>query len=418
MKFQSLRTISSVALVALLITAAGVFSTAPAQNTYGTIVGVVTDETGAVIPGASVTAMNVDTNIVTSAETNQSGDYRILNLLPGNYDLTVETTGFKKSVTAGVTIQVNQSVRIEIAMQVGDVVETVEVSAAAVAQLETTRATLGTVVSNAKVVELPLNGRDFTQLTLLLPGASPGAGAGGFFLIGGQTVAVTGNRSDQNNYTLDGVNNNETFFKHYGIRPSLDAIQEFNVQTNITSAEYGEAAGANINVAIKSGTNQIHGAVFEFLRNDNFDTKTFFATEKSEFRWNQFGATVGGPLIKNRTFWFAHWESFRFRRESTILSTVPTQDMRGGVFTTNVDGTPLGQIFDIETTVEGANGFMRNPFPNNTIPASRFHSTSKTWQEGVFGPFLPNLPAKRTTSSIRRPTSATTTRSTYGSTTA
>ncbi len=113
------------------------------------------------------------------------------------------------------------------------------------AQLETTRATLGTVVSNEKVVELPLNGRDFTQLTLLLPGASPGASAGGFFLIGGQTVAVTGNRSDQNNYTLDGVNNNETFFKHYGIRPSLDAIQEFNVQTNITSAEYGEAAGAN-----------------------------------------------------------------------------------------------------------------------------------------------------------------------------
>ena len=394
MKHRILQGSNPAALVALLTAALGIFSAAPAQNTYGTIVGVVTDESGAVIPGASVTAMNVDTNIVTSAETNQSGDYRILNLLPGTYDLTVETTGFKKSVTAGVTIQVNQSVRIEIAMQVGDVVETVEVSAAAVAQLETTRATLGTVVSNQKVVELPLNGRDFTQLTLLLPGASPGASAGGFFLIGGQTVAVTGNRSDQNNYTLDGVNNNETFFKHYGIRPSLDAIQEFTVQTNITAAEYGEAAGANVNVAIKSGTNEVHGSVFEFLRNDNFDTKTFFATEKSEFRWNQFGAAVGGPVVKNRTFWFANWESFRFRRESTILSTVPTQDMRGGVFTTNVDGTPLGQIFDIETTVEGPNGFMRNPFPNNTIPTSRFHATSKTWQEGVFGPFTPNLPGQ------------------------
>ncbi len=394
MQFQKPRTCIPVVLIALLIAAVGMFSPASAQQTYGTIVGVVTDETGAVIPGASVTAMNVDTNIVTSAETNQSGDYRVLNLLPGTYDLTVETTGFKKSVTAGVTIQVAQSVRIEIAMQVGEVVETVEVSAAAVAQLETTRATLGTVVSNEKVVELPLNGRDFTQLTLLLPGASPGSSAGGFFLIGGQTVAVTGNRSDQNNYTLDGVNNNETFFKHYGIRPSLDAIQEFNVQTNITSAEYGEAAGANINVALKSGTNQVHGAVFEFLRNDNFDAKTFFATEKSEFRWNQFGAAIGGPLVKNRTFWFANWESFRFRRGSTILSTVPTQDMRGGVFTTNVDGTPLGQIFDIGTTVEGPNGLMRDRFPNNTIPSSRFNSTSKTWQDGVFGPFTPNLPGQ------------------------
>ena len=172
MQYQKSGTCIPAALIALLIAAVGIFSPASAQQTYGTIVGVVTDETGAVIPGASVTAMNVDTNIVTSAETNQSGDYRVLNLLPGTYDLTVETTGFKKSVTAGITIQVAQSVRIEIAMQVGEVVETVEVSAAAVAQLQTTRATLGTVVSNEKVVELPLNGRDFTQLTLLLPGAN------------------------------------------------------------------------------------------------------------------------------------------------------------------------------------------------------------------------------------------------------
>ena len=383
------------ALTALLIiVAGGGVTTASAQNTYGTVVGIVTDETGAVIPGASVQATNVGTNLVYIAETSASGDYRILNLLPGTYDVSVEHTGFKKSVTSGITVQVNQSVRVEIALQVGDVVETVEVTAAAVAQLETTRATLGTVVANEKVVELPLNGRDFTQLTLLLPGASPGASAGGFFLIGGQTVAVTGNRSDQNNYTLDGVNNNETFFKHYGIRPSLDAIQEFTVQTNITAAEYGEAAGANVNVAIKSGTNEVHGSVFEFLRNDNFDARTFFAGDKSEFRWNQFGAAVGGPVVRNRTFWFANWESFRFRRESTILNTVPTQDMRNGDFTTNVDGTPLGQIFDIQSTVEGPDGLMRDPFPNNAIPSSRFHPTSKTWQEGVFGPFLPNLPGQ------------------------
>ena len=368
---------------------------ARAQNTYGSIVGVITDESGAVIPGAAVTATNVDTNIVHTSETNQTGDYRFLNLLPGTYDVAVEITGFKKAVQTGIVAQLNQSVRLDIGLQIGDVVETVEVSAAAAAQLQTTRSTIGTVVANEKVVELPLNGRDFTQLTLLLPGASPGASAGGFFLIGGQTVAVTGNRSDQNNYTLDGVNNNETFFKHYGIRPSLDAIQEFTVQTNITNAEYGEAAGANVNVAIKSGTNEVHGSVFEFFRNDNLDARTFFATEKSEFRWNQFGAAVGGPAVKNRTFWFANWESFRFRRNSTRLSTVPTQEMRNGNFATNVDGTPLGQIFDIMSTREGAGGeFIRDPFANNTIPSSRFNPTSVIWQDGVFGPVQPNLPGQ------------------------
>ncbi len=378
-------------LVVLLL---ALSSPALAQNTYGGIVGVVADGSGAVIPGADVTATNANTNVSHLGATNQTGDYRFLTLPPGSYDVMVETPGFKRAVHSGIVVQVNQTVRLDVSLEVGDVVETVEVTGTVAAQLETTRSTLGTVVSNEKVVELPLNGRDFTQLTLLLPGASPGASAGGGFILGGQAVAVTGNRSDQNNYTLDGVNNNETFFKHYGIRPSLDAIQEFNVQTNITSAEFGEAAGANVNVAIKSGTNEVHGSLFEFFRNDNLDARTFFAQERPEFRWNQFGAAVGGPAIKNRTFWFANWESFRFRRDSTILSTVPTQEMRNGVFQSNVDGTPLGQVFDIASTREVANGFARDPFPNNAIPASRFNSTASIWQEGVYGPFLPNLPGQ------------------------
>lgn len=171
---------------------------ARAQNAYGSIVGVISDESGAVIPGAAVTATNTATNIVHSSETNQSGDYRFLTLPPGSYDVAVEITGFKRSIQSGVVVQVNQSVRLDIGLQVGEVVETVEVIASGAAQLQTTRSTIGTVVSNTEIVELPLNGRDFTQLTLLLPGASPGSSAGGFFLIGGQTVAVTGNRSDQN----------------------------------------------------------------------------------------------------------------------------------------------------------------------------------------------------------------------------
>lgn len=382
-------------LALLLVLFFAVSVTASAQHTYGTIVGRVSDEQDAVVPGAKVTSTNRNTNITRSAQTSQTGDYSLLNLLPGPYDVSVEMMGFKKSVAENITVRVNESVRVDLTLQVGDVVETVEVTSSAAPLLETTRPTLGTVVTNEKVVELPLNGRDMTQLTLLLPGASPGASAGGFFVIGGQTVAVTGNRSDQNNYTLDGVNNNETFFKHYGIRPSLDAIQEFTVQTNITSSEYGEAAGANVNVAIKSGTNEVHGSVFEFFRNDNLDARTFFSGEKSEFRWNQFGAAVGGPVIKDRTFWFANWESFRFRRASTLLNTVPTQEMRNGIFQTNVDGSPIGQIFDIASTTRLPDGtFARDPFPNNTIPRDRFNPTSVTWQEGVFGSFLPNRPGQ------------------------
>ena len=327
-KLNLLSASASLGLLAVLWCA--VTGTAYGQNTFGTIVGRIADAQDAVVPGAMVTATNQGTNIARSVQSSGTGDYSVLNLLPGTYDVTVEMDGFKTALIEGVALRVNESVRVDMALQIGEVVETIEVSSSVAPLLETTRSTLGTVVANEKVVELPLNGRDMTQLTMLLPGAAPGASAGGFFIIGGQTVAVTGNRSDQNNYTLDGVNNNETFFKHYGIRPSLDAIQEFTVQTNITSAEFGDAAGANVNVAIKSGTNEIHGSLFEFLRNDKLDSKTYFAQEKSAFRWNQFGAAVGGPVARNRTFWFANWESFRFRRESTILNAVPTQEMRDG----------------------------------------------------------------------------------------
>ena len=312
------------------------------------------------------------------------------------YDVSVEMDGFKKTLIEGINLRVNESVRIDVALEIGDVVETIEVSSSVAPLLETTRSTLGTVVANEKVVELPLNGRDMTQLTMLLPGASPGASAGGFFIIGGQTVAVTGNRSDQNNYTLDGVNNNETFFR--ALRdPALLGCHPRVHRAGPTSPapNSGMLPGANVNVAIKSGTNEIHGSLFEFFRNDKLDARTFFAPERAAFRWNQFGAAVGGPVVRNRTFWFANWESFRFRRESTILSSVPTQEMREGRFLTNIDGSPIGQLYDLLSTQEGADGMLtRQPFDNNTIPQSRFHQLARTWQEGVYGPFLPNQPGQ------------------------
>ena len=380
-------------LISSVLLLAAIPATVWGQSTYGFIVGVVTDESNAVIPGATVTARNEATNIERMVSTGTRGEYRIANLLPGVYTVTVEQASFKKGTKAGVEVRLNESVRVDFTMQIGAVTETVEVTMTA-PLLETSSSTIGRVVTNEKIVELPLNGRDFTRLTLLVPGSSPGQNSGTGFLIGGTPVAVTGNRSDQNNYTLDGVNNNETFFKHYGIRPSLDAIQEFKIQTNITSAEYGEAAGANVNVAIKSGTNDFHGSAFEFFRNNVLDARESFSARKQQFRWNQFGGTFGGPIRKGKTFFFGNYEGFRLRREGNSLTTVPTAAMMGGNFSRNVDGTPAPQIYDPLTTRPNpaGSGFIRDPFPGNIIPSTRFNPVSLEFQKNLYVPHPENRP--------------------------
>ena len=366
-------------------------SSLQAQSTYGLIVGVALDESKAVVPSATVTVKNEATNIERTVTTGEQGDFRITNLLPGTYTVTVEKPGFKKGTSTGVVVRLNESTRVDFTLQVGEVTQTVDVTVAA-PLLETSNSTIGRVVTNEKIVELPLNGRDFTRLTLMLPGASPGVSSGTGFLIGGTPVAVTGNRSDQNNYTLDGVNNNETFFKHYGIRPSLDAIQEFKIQTNITSAEYGEAAGANVNVAIKSGTNDFHGALFEFFRNNVLDARESFSARKQQFRWNQFGGTFGGPILKDKTFFFGNYEGFRFRREGNSLTTVPTAAMMRGDFSRNVDGTLAPQIYDPLTTRTVGSVLVRDPFPGNIVPSSRFNPVSLEWQKNLYAPHPENRP--------------------------
>src|SRR5262249_30544996 len=201
-------------------------------------------------------------------------------------------------------------------------------------------------------------------------------------------------------YTLDGVNNNETFFLSYGVQPSIDAIQEFKIQTNITSSEFGSAAGANINVATKSGTNALHGGVFEFLRNNVFDARDFFASEKPTFRQNQFGGQVGGPIYipklydgRDRTFFFFNYEGFRFRRASTILCTIPTPEQLGGNLSKTVTGEDAPQIFDPATTRPDPNNpgqFIRDPFPGNIIPTGRLDPIVQLYAQ-TFYP-APNRP--------------------------
>ena len=388
----SIRALSVAALAAAFLFA----HTALGQTSFGTIVGNVTDETGAVIPGVTVTVTNEGTGSVRVVSSNETGGYTVVSLPPAVYSVEGELTGFSKTLQAGIRLEVNQTLRVDLAMSVGQVTEVIDVTAT-LPQLQTDSSTVAATVDNQKVVELPLNGRSFTQLTMLIPGAVAGAGAMTGFQTSGTAVSVSGLRSEANNYTLDGVNNNESFFKTFGVQPSIDAIQEFRIQTNITSAEFGTAAGANVNVVTKSGTNEFHGSVFEFVRNDNLDASGFFAnrskTEKPEFRQNQFGATVGGPIVRNRTFFFFMYEGQRRSRDSTLLNVVPTNEMFGGDLSMDVQGNAGPEFFDPLSTRELPDGGLaRDPFLNKRVPSSRMNAATTELRQILWS--APNLPGQ------------------------
>src|SRR5713226_5056978 len=340
-----LRALAPVALA--LVLAAQLFGQA---TTSGSILGKVTDPTGASVPGATVKVINTDTGTTRELTTDPSGDFAARSLNPGNYNVEVTAPNFQKQVLEKVKLDVAQTATLDFHLTIGQVSESVQVQAEA-PLLQTDNGTVGTVIENAKVLELPLNGRDFNQLTRLVPGAVRGANWGGE-AIQGDTYSVTGTRSDDNYYSLDGMYNNSTFFKASAIHPSVDAIQEFKVQQN-TSAMYGAAAGANIDIAIKSGTNALHGTVYEFLRNDKLDARDYFAQTKPEFRRNNFGFTVGGPVEipklydgKNRTFWFCNYEGLRQRQGNTNFQTVPTPAMIAGDLSKDLTGAPAAPIYN------------------------------------------------------------------------
>ncbi len=376
----------ALALVLILLAAALLV----AQTSFGTITGVLKDPSGATVPGATITVTNDNTGLSRKVNTGANGNYFVPSLLPGPYTITAELEGFKKAVSAANKLNVNQTCRVDMTLEIGELSQTVEVQAGA-PLLQSETSTVATVVENKQVVELPLNGRSFTDLTYLIPGAVRQPGA--ILQTSGSRVAISGARAEDNNYTLDGVNNNETFFKAFAVQPSIDAIQEIKIQTNITSAEFGSAAGANINVATKSGTNAIHGGIFEFLRNNVFDARDAFAPTKPTFRQNQFGGQVGGPVIKNRTFYFVNYEGFRYRRASTLFGVIPTPEMFSGNLAFDHTGKPAVPIFDPATTrPDGKGGFIRDPFPGNIIPANRIDPIIKSYYP-LFYP-APNLPGQ------------------------
>ena len=362
------------------------------QTAFGTIVGTVTDPSQAAIPDAVVTVTNQRTGVARRTATDQYGNYTVPSLLPGSYVVKVEHSGFRVVEVTGVQLEVTRTVRADVGMQLGAETQAVEVTAET-QQLDTASGTVGTVVNTTSVEALPLNGRSFTDLIQLVPGAVPRGKL--FAIAGGHNFSVSGNSPDVNNFTLDGVQNNDLFFKAFASQPSIDAIQEFRVQTNITSAEYGQGAAANVNVAIKSGTNELHGSVFEFLRNDVLDANDFFRNysgqDKPAFRQNQWGTVVGGPVYipgvydgRNKLFWLFNYEGFKIRRESTLIATVPTQDQLSGdlrglrpVFdpaTSRVD--PLsGQVIRDQVSCDGV---------LNVICANRINPATADWARLVY----------------------------------
>ena len=360
-----------------------------AQTTSGLITGTITDSTGAVIPGAHIQLTNQATSVQRSAVTDASGYYSVPELQPGVYDVSASKEGFATQKLPNVHLEVNQSEALNFKMSVTTSTQTVEVNAD-VTEINTTSATRAEVVDHTAIVELPLNGRQFNQLTLLTPGAVPliqGGQQGAFTVTlgaGSVSPSVDGQRPQQNNYTMDGVLNNALFTNTFAISPPPDAIQEFNVQSHITDAQFAISSGANINLVTRSGTNDFHGAVYEFIRNNVLDAYTYPANTTTPYKQNQYGLFVGGPIIKNHTFFSGYWEGFRSEQTQSYLAATLTDAMRGGDFSSVLGTTPIGtddlgrpeyanEIYDpYSTTADPANPskIIRNPYPNNTIPSS------------------------------------------------
>lgn len=373
-----------------------------AQSTDATLTGTVKDASGATIPGATITVRNLGTNESRSTVSGENGSYRVTNLPRGDYEVKSELQGFKTIAQSNVRLTVGDTVRLDFAMEVGTLEETVTVTSQATL-VNTEEARLSYLVDEKRVSELPLNGRNVLQLMELQPGAvaNPGnAILGGS--AGGDTSFVNGQRNRANNFLLDGTDNNDQFTAgRVAVNPSVDTIQEFRVATNTFSAEFGRNSASAVLVVTKSGTNALHGTAYEFLRNDALDAKSVFATVQDPLRFNQFGSTAGGPIKRNKTFFFASYEGLRLTRGQTVLRTVETPEFRALVaqrFPNSIANlllrqfpspTPTSNIRDTGQPVAGlAQDIVANTpsvatNPNYTAAGALFRNTLQTTPDGI-----------------------------------
>jgi outer membrane receptor protein involved in Fe transport len=346
---------------------------AAAQQITGSIRGTVVDPTGATVQGASVSATQTETGLSRTSMTDRSGGYVLLELPVGHYRLQVEGSGFQTYIQQGIILDVNETATVPVRLAVG--AETQHIDVQADAQLiQETVTSLGTTVSEREVLDLPLNGRNFSQLGLLQPGVvplTPGLAEAGGSLRDGQAYAVNGQRPESNDFLIDGANNFNGVDGGFVLEPPVDAITEFRILTHNANAEFGNSLGSTTNIITRSGTNRIHGALWEFLRNDAFDATNYFASSTEPLKQNQFGGTFGGPIRKDKTFIFGFYEGFRNRQGETQGSTVPSLPERQGNFgqlcgplpeqfdSNGMCSNPAHQLFNI---------FANQPIPYNQLP--------------------------------------------------
>lgn len=343
-------------------------------DTHGAMLGTVTDPSGAVVPDVNVTATNVATGIEAKTTTGLQGDYHFSLLPPGNYIVTAEREGFRKAEINGVVIGVGIIVRTDIRLQVGTVSEEVVVSSA-VAQIDTEDASRGDVIGSEEIAHLPLNGREFLQLSALVPGAMSGNPKRGVHDSKGVAVSFNGARAGYNSYYINGAANTDPLYNQMQSSPALDAVSEFRVMTNMYSAQYGRSGGAVVTIVTKQGENKFHGTVYEYHRNKALDALPYFYTgnrrDLSNYLFNQYGGTLGGPIIKKKTFFFFSTEFFHQKKPGKqIVTFAPTDLERQGNFTKTINpytGKPV-QLTD---------PYTHEPIVSNILPASLINPVGK-----------------------------------------
>ena len=370
-------------LLACLLAAIPVCS----QTITASLEGDVKDSSGASVPGAHVQVINADTGVVTRLESGPDGRFMAASLQPGPYSVVVEAPGFKKVDRTGIVLQVTQAARIDLILEVGLVTETIEISGRA-SLLEGTTAALGQTIENKSITNLPLNQRNPYALVFLSPGVIGSVQP----QFNQANISINGGRPGANEILADGIPSSPPLvnpIQGFTVYPSVDAVQEFRVQTNSYSAEFGRTSGGIINLVYKSGTNQLHGSAYEFLRNSKLDANGYFANQRglplTNFKRNQFGASAGGPVYipklyngRNRTFFFFNYEGLRERSQSNLTTTVPTELQRSGDFskTINSAGNQV-VIYDPTTTTAAGTGYVRTAFPGNVIPSSRIDPVAR-----------------------------------------
>jgi hypothetical protein len=370
-------------LASLILIALSLYGQAPTAN----LTGLIKDPTGAVVPGARLRLTDKSLGTERSTVSNGDGYYSFQLLPPGNYRLRIEKQGFNTLEQPAIQLNVQETVRMDLTLPLGTTTQQMTVSGVGAA-LQTETSSISDLVNNKQVADLPILGRNPYALAQLVPGAFVPASYNNIpvDVISQTYVSINGARANQNEYLLDGIANNNSGNAGPGVFPDVDAVQEYRVTTNNYSAEYGQAAGGVFNVATKSGSNGFHGDAYDYLRNDLLDANDFFSNRagiaKAPFRFNQFGGTLGGPIRKNKTFFFGAYEGVREVQGVTFVDTVPTAAQRQGDFSqTLAAGGKQIIIYDPFTTTSNPAAptqFTRMPFPGNVIPITRFDPVAKS----------------------------------------